>query len=256
MSTHAAVPRPGRTVSLPPTLPADHPLDNPVLAGLTGPQAHLAERRGRVLAYRPEVSPWLALPDEPEAADWADAAPLLGSDGTAVLAGADVTPPDGWEIAFHVDGVQLVDESVHAVPDAEAVVLGAADVPQMLALVDRTRPGPFRPRTVEMGTYLGIRRDGELVAMAGERMRPPGWTEISAVCTAPEYRGQGLGARLVLAVAAGIKARGETPFLQAAGDNDNAIRLYEALGFRLRRRMPFTGIRVPEPSRVPVPAAG
>ncbi|WP_405608610.1 GNAT family N-acetyltransferase [Streptomyces sp. NBC_01511] len=248
MSTAEPFRAPGR--------PSYHPLDNPVLAGLTGPHAHFAERRGRVLGYRAEVSPWLVMPDEPDARDWADAAPLVGVDGTAALAGARVLPPDGWEVTFQVDGVQLVDESVDAVPDEEAVVLGVGDVPQMLALVDRTRPGPFRPRTIEMGTYLGIRRDGELVAMAGERMRPPGWTEISAVCTAPEFRGQGLGARLVLAVAAGIKARGETPFLQAAGDNENAVRLYEALGFRLRRRMPFLGIRVPEPSRVPATAGG
>lgn len=87
-------------------------------------------------------------------------------------------------------------------------------------------------------------------------MHPPGWTEISAVCTAPEFRGQGLGARLVLAVAAGIKDRGESVFIQAASDNTNAVRLYEALGFRLRRRIPFMGIRVPEPSRVPATAGG
>ncbi|WP_381791685.1 GNAT family N-acetyltransferase [Streptomyces niveus] len=233
-----------------------HPLDNPVLAALTGPHARFAERRGRVLGYQPEVSTWLALPEEPDARDWADAAPLVGADGTATLAGTRVVPPDGWEITFEVDGVQLVDESVDAVRDEEAVVLGAADVPEMLDLVERTKPGPFRPRTIELGTYLGVRRDGELVAMAGERMRPPGWTEISAVCTAPEYRGQGLGGRLILAVAAGIKERGDTPFIQAAVENESAVRLYEALGFRLRRRIPFLGIRVPEPSRVPATAGG
>ncbi|GAA1631720.1 GNAT family N-acetyltransferase [Nonomuraea maheshkhaliensis] len=91
------------------------------------------------------------------------------------------------------------------------------------------------PRTVELGVYLGIRRSGELVAMAGERLHPPGWTEISAVCTHPAHRGQGLATRLVLAVAAGIRARGETPFLHAAASNTNAISLYERLGFRLRR---------------------
>jgi ribosomal protein S18 acetylase RimI-like enzyme len=233
-----------------------NPLDNPVLAALTGPHARFAERSGRVLGYQAEVSTWVALPEEPDARDWADAAALVGGDGTATLCGTDVPPPGGWEVVFEVDGVQLVDESLAAVHDEEAVVLGAADVPEMLDLVERTRPGPFRPRTVELGTYLGIRRDGELVAMAGERMHPPGWTEISAVCTAPEFRGQGLGARLVLAVAAGIKDRGESVFIQAASDNTNAVRLYEALGFRLRRRIPFMGIRVPEPSRVPATAGG
>ena len=132
----------------------------------------------------------------------------------------------------------------------EAVRLTAADVPEMLDLIARTRPGPFRPRTIEMGVYLGIRRDGRLVAMAGERLHPPGWTEISAVCTDPAFRRRGLATRLVRAVAAGIRARGETPFLHAAADNTEAIRLYESLGFRLRREVMFGTVRVPE--HVPV----
>jgi predicted GNAT family acetyltransferase len=106
----------------------------------------------------------------------------------------------------------------------------------MLALTELTRPGPFLKRTIEMGAYLGIRRDGRLVAMAGERLHVPGWTEISGVCTDPGSRGQGLGTRLLLAVAAGIRERGETPFLHVLASNTNAVRLYEALGFRLRLR--------------------
>jgi ribosomal protein S18 acetylase RimI-like enzyme len=123
--------------------------------------------------------------------------------------------------------------------DAEAVPLGEADVPEMLDLVARTRPGPFRPRTVETGSYVGFRRGGELVAMAGERMSLPGWTEISAVCTDPGHRGQGLAGRLVRHVAAGIGARGDTPFLHAASANPGAIRLYESLGFTPRRPTVF-----------------
>jgi predicted GNAT family acetyltransferase len=132
-----------------------------------------------------------------------------------------------------------------AVPDDEAIVLGPADVPEMLALVERTRPGPFEARTVELGTYLGIRREGELVAMAGERMRPPGWTEVSAVCTDPRFQGQGLGGRLVRAVAVGIRARGEVPCLHAAATNTGAIKLYESLGFVTRRTIDFVGLRAP-----------
>jgi predicted GNAT family acetyltransferase len=115
----------------------------------------------------------------------------------------------------------------------------------MLDLVARTEPGPFRKRTIELGTYLGIRRDGRLIAMAGERLHPPGWTEISAVCTDPGYRGHGLATRLVRAVAAGIRARGETPFLHAAADNTYAIRMYERLGFTLRRTTTFRAVRIP-----------
>lgn len=115
----------------------------------------------------------------------------------------------------------------------------------MLDLVARTEPGPFRRRTIELGAYLGIRREGRLVAMGGERMRPPGWTEISAVCTDPAYRGQGLATRVVRAVAAGIKARGETPFMHAAADNTAALRLYESIGFSLRREVTVTVLGLP-----------
>ncbi|MFD3926123.1 GNAT family N-acetyltransferase [Streptomyces sp. NPDC058614] len=223
-----------------------HPLDNPALGALTGPHAHFAERRGRVLRYPLDVSPWLALPDDPDADDWADLAALVGAGGEAPLAGFTGQTPDGWEVTFNLEGVQLVDDGIAAAPDAEAVRLGAADVPEMLDLVERTRPGPFLPRTVELGTYLGIRRNGALIAMAGERLHPPGWTEISAVCTDPDFRGEGLATRLILAVAHGIRERGETPFLHTAANNINAIRLYESLGFRLRRRTRFCAARVPE----------
>ncbi|MDQ0935463.1 ribosomal protein S18 acetylase RimI-like enzyme [Streptomyces turgidiscabies] len=162
------------------------------------------------------------------------------------LAGFVGQVPEGWEITFAVDGVQLVADGLADAPDPEAVRLGPTDVPEILDLVERTRPGPFLPRTIEMGTYLGIRRDGVLVAMAGERLHPPGWTEISAVCTDPAARGEGLATRLILAVAHGIRERGETPFLHTAAENTNAIRLYESLGFRLRRPTAFMGARVPE----------
>ncbi|EYT78713.1 hypothetical protein CF54_35515 [Streptomyces sp. Tu 6176] len=223
-----------------------HVLDNPALAALTGPHAHLAERRGRVLRYPVDVSPWLALPDEPDDADWADLAALAGPGAEVPLPGFRGEVPADWEITFQVEGVQLVDDGLAAAPDPEAVRLGPADVPEMLGLIARTEPGPFLPRTIELGTYLGIRRDGALVAMAGERLRPPGYTEISAVCTDPAHRGQGLASRLVLAVAHGIRERGDIPFLHTGAQNTGAIRLYESLGFRLRRRTAFLAARTPE----------
>ncbi|MFF4547056.1 GNAT family N-acetyltransferase [Streptomyces sp. NPDC001435] len=225
---------------------APHVLDNPALASLTGPHAHFAERRGRVLRYPVDVSPWLALPAEPDADDWADLAALAGPGAEVPLPGFRGRVPADWEITFRVEGVQLVDDAVVGAPHAEAVRLGAADVPEMLDLVERTRPGPFLPRTIELGTYLGIRRSGALVAMAGERLRPPGWTEISGVCTDPAFRGEGLATRLILAVAHGIRERGETPFLHTGARNTHAIRLYESLGFRLRRRTAFLAARAPE----------
>lgn len=167
-----------------------HPLDNPALAALLGPHAHLAIRRGQVLRYPTDVSSFIALPDEPDEATWQDAADLLGPGAILPLAGFTGALPAGWEALGNTAGVQLV-------------------------------------------------------AMAGERLHPPGWTEISAVCTDGALRGQGLATRLVHAVAAGIRERGETPFLHAAADNTGAIRLYEQLGFRLRRRVTFTAVRIP-----------
>lgn len=222
-----------------------HPLDNPAHAALTGPHAHLAERRGNVLRYPVDVSPFVALPETPSEQDWADIAALAGPGALVPLAGVAVPPPDGWEVTGRIAGVQLVDEGMVAAPDVEAIRLTAADVPEMLDLVARTKPGPFLPRTIELGTYLGFRHHGALVAMAGERLHPPGWTEISAVCTDPAYRGRGLATRLVRAVAFGIRERGETPFLHASAANVTAIRLYESLGFRLRRAATFQATRVP-----------
>jgi len=222
-----------------------HPLDNPVLSSLTGPHSRLAEQRGNVLRYPVDVCPFTAMPDEPDEADWTDAARLAGPGGWLPLAASRVQPPAGWEVRTIGDGVQMTGDDLDGAADPDAVPLGAADVPEMLELTARTKPGPFLSRTVELGTYLGIRRDGRLVAMAGERLHPAGWTEISAVCTDEAWRGQGLAARLILAVSAGIRARGEIPFLHALTTNP-AIGLYKKLGFRDRRMLLFAAARVPD----------
>jgi ribosomal protein S18 acetylase RimI-like enzyme len=211
----------------------DHVLDRAAWESLTGEHARFAVRKGRAARYEPDVAPFVALEDLRDPQAWEDAATLLEPGERLVLTGVHAWP-EGWERERTVPGVQMTGARVQVRPESEAVVLGADDVPEILELIARTEPGPFLPRTVELGTYLGIRRDGALIAMAGERMHPPGWTEISAVCTDPAYRGQGLASRLVRAVAAGIVARGETPFLHALASNTNAIRLYESMGFEVR----------------------
>ncbi|MEU2739778.1 GNAT family N-acetyltransferase [Streptomyces sp. NPDC007095] len=272
----------------PPQSPAaPHILDNAAWAALTGPHAHLAERVGRAARYALDVSPFTALAGPVGPRVWDDLAALAGPvgprvwddlaaladpagprawDDLAALVGPGTVThvtgarsvPEGWETVQHGQGVQLVDTSLRAEPAPEAVRLGLDDVPEILDLIALTEPGPFLPRTVELGTYLGIRHRGRLVALAGERsemgvppaggwgrLRPPGWTEISAVCTAPDHRGKGLATRLVRAMAAGIRQRGDTPFLHASATNTGAIRLYESIGFTLRRRSQFLLVRTP-----------
>jgi ribosomal protein S18 acetylase RimI-like enzyme len=248
-SPHATPPPPHAPRPQDPA-PGAHVLDNPAWASLSGPHRHLAELTGRAGRYPTDVSPFVALADQADPRAWADLAALVGPGNSFTAAGlADL--PAGWGGSDPIPGVQLVATTLRGVPDPEAVRLGPADVPEMLDLVARTQPGPFLPRTVEMGAYYGIRRAGALVAMAGERLRPPGWTEISAVCTDPAHRGQGLAGRLVRHTAAGIGARGDTPFLHAAASNTPAIALYEALGFTLRRTTVFRQVTVPGPTATP-----
>ncbi|GLP69802.1 hypothetical protein TUSST3_64230 [Streptomyces sp. TUS-ST3] len=234
----------GGGASLRPTADPISVLDNAVWAALDGPHAEFAERVGLAARYPDDVYAVAALADPRDPAAWADLLALVGP-GTTVRIKPVERVPDGWEVVGGGVGVQLVDTALRAEPAPEAVRLGPDDVPEILDLVARTRPGPFRERTTDLGTYLGIRDRGRLVAMAGERLRPPGWTEISAVCTDPAHRGRGLATRLVSAVAAGIRERGDTPFLHAAADNANAIRLYESIGLTLRRRSPVLLVRSP-----------
>ncbi|GAA4945287.1 GNAT family N-acetyltransferase [Actinoplanes utahensis] len=227
------------------SLAATDVLDTVVWSSLSGAHARFAVTHGRAARYDHEVAPFHALADPADPQAWADLKALVPAGSTVAIAGAGGVVHPGWEVAGSVGGVQLVATSAPAgAPAVDAVRLGPADVPEILDLIDRTQPGPFRRRTVELGTYLGLRAPGgRLVAMAGERLHPPGWTEISAVCTDPAFRKQGLATRLVQAVAAGIRDRGETPFLHTSAGNVHAIRLYESIGFELRRRTDFTHYR-------------
>jgi ribosomal protein S18 acetylase RimI-like enzyme len=189
----------------------------------------------------PEVSVFGALEDEPSAASWASLARLIGPAGAAVLLRERVEVPSDWTVALRLEGLQMDGRAVEGEPwtdgadDDRLVEIGPSDVPEVLDLIRRTEPGPFGPRTIEVGRYLGARHDGEIVAMAGERLRCDGFVEISAVCTAPDHRGRGLARRLVAAVVSGIRAQGAEPFLQVLADNHTALRLYESMGFETAR---------------------
>lgn len=125
-------------------------------------------------------------------------------------------------------------------PDSRIVLLGEADWPEMRELALGTKPGPWQIQTPRYGDYYGIRIDGRLAAMAGERMQVPGMAEVSGVCAWPEYRGQGLATALIWHVMQGFTARGDRPFLHSYAHKTEAIRLYERLGFRKRAELNFT----------------
>jgi ribosomal protein S18 acetylase RimI-like enzyme len=215
----------------------DRRLDNPVHASLTGRHAAFAEIHGGARRYPASIGPFMALPDEPTGQDWLDAAELVGPGGTAALVRPEFAVPDSWKLVRQFDLVQLAAGAGIGADDPELIVLGEPDVPDMLALTEQTEPGPFGPRTYELGRYLGLRQDDELIAMAGVRFHPPGWTEISAVCTAPTHRGRGLAKRLIRALIAEIERTGDKAFLHTGATNTTAIALYQSLGFTLARNL-------------------
>jgi ribosomal protein S18 acetylase RimI-like enzyme len=221
-------------------------LDDPVYAALSGPHARFAQACGQVLRYPADVAPFFALPPEPSREDWQDAIEVVppGTYAAIVHAGADV--PETWKTLREYEVVQMIGQDVHGVDAIEAIPLGPDDVPEMLELVRQTDPGPFFDRTIELGDYIGIRRDSRLVAMAGERLHLDGWTEISAVCTAQTHRGHGMASRLVGALIAAIQNRSERAFLHVLTTNINAIRLYGELKFRVRRPLTIS-VLTPEP---------
>lgn len=219
-----------------------HVLDRPVWHSLVGAHAHFARRQGAAAAYDPQVANFAGTEADGDAA-WADLRTVLAG-RSGILPGSPFPIPGDLHVAMRIPVFQMVADGWRPEPDPEAVVLGPADAAEMLDLAGRTRPGPFEPRTRELGTYVGYRVDGRLVAMAGERFHPPGYTEVSAVCTDPDFRGRGFAERAMRTVAAGIVARGEVPFLHVATHNP-AVALYERLGFRTRVEYEVAAVVVP-----------
>jgi predicted GNAT family acetyltransferase len=216
-------------------------LDNAIWHALSTEQAYLAQGNDLARRFPREISPFAAIRDtSPEA--YQALAELL--DGDTVAVSFDIQPnlPAGWATRFSVDAHQMVFEgSTPVEPKQKFRRLTQEDVPVMLALTKLTDPGPFLPRTIEFGSYFGIFDGNALVAMAGERIRLTGFTEVSAVCTHPDYTGRGYGSALMSVVMAGIMRRGETPFLHVRVGNP-AQGLYEKLGFKVRAPLHLTVI--------------
>jgi len=213
-----------------------HPLDRPVWASLTTHHAPLSEGNDLARRFVSDVNLFASSREESPAAIAALANLVKPQESIFILQVAEIVIPPGFVAVKAAKGVQMV-ATLTMTPEAncgDIQVLTDADAPEMLALARLTEPGPFLARTHTMGTFLGIRIGGRLAAMAGERMRFPGYTEVSGVCTHPDFRGRGLARRLSAAVTASIQARGDQPFLHAWKTNHSAISLYERLGFRLR----------------------
>ena len=219
------------------TLP--HPLDRPVWNALTGRWARLASGDGRVWRVDPGIGPFAAAADPHDGATLAALTPPTGE--LWIVETEAMAPPGGVVNARQLDLDQMVADAVDP-PDTGIVIesLGPANAAEMRAIATLTKPGPWEARTHELGGFVGVRVDGRLVAMAGERMKPLGFTEVSGVCTHPNYRGRGYAGQLMRAVAARILAQGEQPFLHVYPSNTGAIALYEALGFRRRRSVTMT----------------
>jgi predicted GNAT family acetyltransferase len=220
---------------------ATHPLDRPIWHTLAGRHASFAIGTTQARRFMPDVNIFAATLDD-SAEALASLAELIRTHGPAyLLQVGDIPVPPGTKAVATVLGVQMVARKIEPLePAAPVERLTAADAPAMLALATATQPGPFFTRTHELGTFWGVKDNGRLVAMAGERMKLHGHTEVSGVCTDPAYRGKGYAAQLSRTVATQIIARGETPMLHAVASNTPAIRLYEQLGFALRTHVNVT----------------
>jgi predicted GNAT family acetyltransferase len=216
---------------------ASHLLDRPVWNALTSRQSDRALGEGPARRFAPQYGPLTGAADASAESLAALARLPDAPDGLWLLEAQAVPAPGGMAVTNSADCVQMIADGEVAAPDPgfAFVDLTEDDAAEMLALATLTRPGPFAGKTHQLGAFIGVKQDGVLIAMAGERMRPVGFTEISGVCTHPDHRGKGLAGALIRVGMARIKARGEVPFLHSYASNAAAIGLYESLGFRVRQ---------------------
>ncbi|MES2193104.1 MAG: GNAT family N-acetyltransferase [Pseudomonadota bacterium] len=218
-----------------------HPLDRPIWSALTTRQQALAEGGALALRYPAAVAPFADMVDMSPKSFAALGAIMSGSEIAVLFTPDAVTVPAEFKVVLAEMGEQMIGTpAASAIDGVDIVTLGADDVPAMLALTTLTKPGPFSARTHELGTFLGIRIGGELVAMAGERMKPGNCTEMTAVCVHPDHRGRGYGQLLLGAISRQIVARGEIPFLHVFSSNTSAIALYRRQGMEIRRSLHVT----------------
>lgn len=216
-------------------------LYNPVYNALLSGDAHLSCGTGQVKYFDEQVSPFAGFHQDYDKGfdDLYDQLPP----GRNILFATPqlIKKPEGWRIAAEIKGLQFVfaGELSQVDPSIKLVPLDNKNVEEMMQLAALTRPGPFGPRTIDFGHYHGIFEDDQLVAMTGQRLHVADYTELSAVCTHPNYLGKGYAAALMTHQLNLIHSQGKKAFLHVRGDNDRAIALYERLGFKVSRSMNF-----------------
>jgi predicted GNAT family acetyltransferase len=217
-----------------------HVLDNPAFNALNTGNKNLANGNGHIKYFHKEVSPFIGF-DENTNANFEELYKLINHDSpVGFVSSTEAQIPNPWQVIYYVMCLQMVyDGKTSRVDESNLVVLTDEDIPQMLALTQLTNPGPFAERTIDFGHYRGVFDDDKLVALAGQRMNPLPYAEISAVCTHPDYLGRGYAKQLMQYQINRIIAEGNIPFLHVKCDNDRAIKVYESLGFKTRAEMHF-----------------
>jgi predicted GNAT family acetyltransferase len=219
-------------------------LDRPIWTALTTRQAHLGFGDALARRFHADVAPFAAIESDTPDAWRALQALMEPHEQVAILSADEVKGIDALQTKRVGTIHQMIapQRFTQDADDSGVIRLNEADTDDMLALVQRTKPGPFGKRTREMGAYIGIREQGQLIAMAGERMSIDGYVEISAVCVDDRCRERGLAGRLMNILRGEIGRRGETPFLHVFSHNESAIALYERLGFELRHAFALTQV--------------
>ncbi len=212
-------------------------LDNPIWFALSTNQQQFAFHNSHAKLIDPDFGPFGAI-QTPSAESFEALRQLLISNQatTAWFTPLQLEIPAGLECLTRLSVRQMICQQLEPTKDLEIDELSATDVPAMLELVQLTKPGPFGKRSIELGQFWGIRVKQKLVAMTGERMHLPGFREVSAVCTHPDFRGQGFARALIAKVCQNIVARGEIPFLHVMKENAKAAQVYEQLGFVERQQ--------------------
>ncbi len=219
-------------------------LDRPIWSALNSRHSTLAEGSGPAKRYIPSISLFTATRDDSEESLAALSNLVAAGEEALLVQAMPIALPSGFTTVFNASLVQMIaDGPIPAVQDERVQQLGEADAADMFELAALTKPGPFTLRAQAFGGFWGIRANGRLIAMAGQRLKQPGLTELSGVCVHPEAQGEGLGRLMSLFVAGRIIDKGEKPYLHAYATNSMAIGLYESIGFRLRSEMTAAMVR-------------